>query len=193
MSDTDSFLVFLADYFYNKKKDKRLYPDLMEIDEVVLLFYLNLDDISDPFVRDYFLFELDLQNITTALSLRKNNINYNNKIIPFGDNYKQIIKSNSPDLGLAKEFEGIDKLSDVYKQDDLIKIESTIEDIRWKWLDENTSLDHFSLPVIYSYAVKLNSIERWTNLTDQRGNEVLDRLIEKIKVNVKFSDELAGR
>ena len=51
MSDTDSFLSFLAEYFYNKKKDKRLYPDLMEIDEAVLLFYLNLDENSPMGLR----------------------------------------------------------------------------------------------------------------------------------------------
>jgi len=191
LNDTDSFLPFLAEYFSNKKGDKRLFPDLMEIDEIVLLFYIHLDEITNTFVKDYYLFELDLQNITTALSLRKNNISYQNKIIPYGDNYKHILKSNSPDFGISREFPGIEQLVDVYKHDDLIKIETTIEELRWKWLDDRTSLDNFGSSVIYSYAVKLNSLERWVNMTDQKGQEVIERLIDNIKSKVIFNEEFS--
>lgn len=189
IKDTDLFLPFLAEYFYNRKNEKRLHLDLKEVDEVALLFYENLDSINNPFLKDYFLFELDLQNITTALSMRKEKLEYNTKIIPFGDNYYKILIANSADFGLAGDIPYLNKLLDVYEGDDLTKIEKTIEDIRWDWLDEQTVLSSFSEKAVFAYGVKLLSVERWKQMSDEKGNAVLNELIEKIKSSIKFSDE----
>jgi hypothetical protein len=193
LKDTDSFLPFIAEYFFNKSREKRTSPELMEIDELVWLLYQYLDDINDTFLVDYYLFELDLQNITTALSLRKNSLPYLQKIIPFGENYQSILKSNSPDLGLSGKIDYLDNLIDLYKGDDLVQIEKEIENIRWKWLDEKVETDFFSKNFIYSYAVKLESVTRWFELDEENGRQMLDKLINEIKKNVFIPDEFLRR
>ncbi|MCG8572543.1 MAG: DUF2764 domain-containing protein [Spirochaetes bacterium] len=187
--DTDSFLPFIAEHFYLKNQEKRAYPDLTEIDEIVMLFYQYLEEFSNTFVKDYFLFELDLQNITTALSLRMNELPYGNKLIPFGEKKKKIAKSTSHDFNLGGDFPGIEKLVEAYESHDLIRIEKTIEDIRWNWLDESTLDTHFALPNVIAYAVKLASVERWSAMTEEKGQAVLDELIEKIKSSIDFGEE----
>ena len=193
LKDTDSFFVFLAEYFFNKKSEKRLFPELIEIDEIVKLLYQYLDEISSGFLKDYFLFELYLQNITAALSLRANDISYSDKIIDADYISEQIKKSSSPDFGISKEVDYLEKLIEIYKSNDLIKIEKAIEDIRWKWLEERVGINYFSLDAILAYAVKLYSAERWQNLSEDKGDATLNSLIDNISSNVAFPEEYLRR
>lgn len=193
LKDTDTFFIFLAEYFYYKKNEKRLFPELGEIDEIVMLLYKYLNDFTEGFIKEYFLFELELQNITSALSLRSNDLSFSNKVIPADEIAEKILKSNANDLGLSGTVSYIDELVEVYKTNDLIKIEKAIESIRWKWLEEMLGFDYFSNKAVFVYAIKLISIERWANMNDQKGEEILNGLIEKIGDNVKFSEEFARR
>lgn len=193
LKDTDTFFQFLAEFFYNKKNEKRETPDLLEIDESFSLLYKNIEAFSEGFLRDYFIFELNLRNITTALSLISNNLSITNKIIPYEYISDTIKKSTSPDLGLSKHIDYIEELTEIYKNNDLIKIEKTIEDIRWKWLDDRVGNNYFSSDFIFAYSVKLNSVERWNSLTDKMGEEKLNNLIENISMNIKFPDQYLQR
>ena len=83
-----------------------------------------------------------MQNITTALSMRANDLKYFDKIILYGYVTELIKKSNSPDFGIAKFVDYIEKLVDLYKTNDFIKIEKTIEEIRWKWLEERVGINY---------------------------------------------------
>ena len=189
LKDIDSFLPFLNDFYYNINNNKKNDSNLDEIDDLTLLFYENLDVITSKFIKEYFLFELNLKNISVAYSLRKNGIDFKNKIIPFGDSFENILKNNSPDFGLSNEFQFIERLMAVYEKNDLIEIEKTLEDIRWNYLDTICENEFFSINNIYSYTIKLLSVERWLSLSKERGEEFLNRLIDQIKGNIKFPDE----
>ncbi len=193
LKDTDAFFQFLADFFYNKNNEKREIPELLETDEVFSLLYKNIEEFCTGFLRDYFIFELDLRNIVTALALRTNNLPITNKIIPYEYISDVIKKSTGPDLGLSKHVDYIEELVEIYKSNDLIKIEKTIEYIRWKWLDDRVGINYFSLDFVFSYAVKLNSVERWMGLTDKKGEEKLNNLIDNISMNIKFPEQYLHR
>ncbi|HOJ63130.1 MAG TPA: DUF2764 family protein [Spirochaetota bacterium] len=190
LKDPDSFLPFIAEFLFNKKNEKRIYPHLLEIDELITFFYNYLDTIDNQFIRDFFSFELLLRNLTTAISFKKNNLSYATKIIPAGDYYEIILKSNSNDFGLSKEFHFIEKLLEVYESSDLIKREKEEELIRWDYLDEYVGKDFFSTNFVFSYAIKLRSVERWLSLKKEIGEEILTKLIEDIKSKISFSDEI---
>ena len=38
LKDTDTFFEFLSEYFFNKKNEKRVYPELLETDEIFRFF-----------------------------------------------------------------------------------------------------------------------------------------------------------
>ncbi|HPO49413.1 MAG TPA: DUF2764 family protein [Spirochaetota bacterium] len=189
LKDTDSFLPFLSDFFYNRINNKKNDTRLNEVDYLTLLFYENLELLSSDFIKNYFLFELDLKNITVALSLRKNGAEYKDKIIPYGDYYERILKNNAPDFGLLNEFPFIEKLLSVYEKNHLVEIEKTIEEIRWDYLDEASEDGHFGLNNVLSYAIKFRSIQRWLSLSKEKGEELFNRLIEQIKGNIAFPNE----
>ncbi len=189
LKDTDKFLPFIADYFFNKKNNKRLYPELLEIDELTLMLYQEIDNFKNAFIKEYFNFELELMNFKSALSLRKNNQELGNKIIPCGDYYDAIVKNNNADFGLGSTVYYLDKLLEAYKTDDLVKIERCIEDIRWDKLDDMTAMDHFNERAVFAYMIKLASVERWLKLNEKKGEEMLNNFINKINNSIKFGED----
>jgi len=190
LKDTDSFLPFLSDFFYNKTSGKKNESPLSEIDNLTLLFYEDLDGtVTNSFIKDYYIFELNLKNINVAISLRKNGIDFKNKIIPYGDHFDFLLKNNSPDFGLVNEFTFIERLLSIYDKNHLIEIEKTIEEIRWDYLDSMCEGDTFGLVNILSYAIKMVSVKRWLSLSKERGKELLNRLVKEIEGNIKFPNE----
>jgi len=188
LKDTDTFFPFMAEYFYHNKSEKRIYPKMLKIDEIIMLFYQYIDNFPNDLLKKYFMFELDLCNALTALSLRANQITDPDKIIVYTDESKAFIKSTAIDFGLSQHLEYLNKLLDAYKTGDLIKIEKTVENIKWQWLEENAEELEFSFNFICSYTIKLLSVERWHNLTDKRGEEVLNNIMGNISNSVNFEN-----
>ena len=193
LQDIDTFYEFLTEYFYNKKHEKRSFPELLEIDEIFQLFYQYIDNFCSDFLNDYFLFELNLRNISTGLSLRSNNLPITTKIISYDDISELIKKSSSQDFTLSKSIYYIEKIVEVFKSNDLIKIEKTIDDIRWEWLDERIGFDYFSADFVYAYAIKLASLKRWITLNDKNGEEQLNRIINNIVESIKLPEQYLRR
>ena len=53
LKDIDSFLPFLNDFYYNINNNKKNDSNLDEIDDLTLLFYENLDVITNKFIKEY--------------------------------------------------------------------------------------------------------------------------------------------
>ena len=186
LKDPDDFFPFLSTYFNNKKSGKRNFPDLQDTDEVFALFFENLESLSkNRFITDYFRFELDLRNTLTFLNMKKSNMDFKDFLVPFGDSYERLSKT----MNVENSLPDIEVIVESVNEGDIIATELTVDNIRWKWLDNEVGNDYFSLKFIIAYAVKLTSVERWRKLTDISGKNMLDKLIDKIKAGIVFSDE----
>lgn len=187
LKDTDDFFPFLSTYFSNKKAGKRDYPELQETDELFALFYENLETLSkNRFITDYFRFELDLRNTLTFLNMKKSNMDFKDYLVPFGDSYERLSKT----MNVENSMPDIEVIVDSVNEGDIIATELMVDKVRWKWLDNEVGNDYFSFKFIIAYAIKLSSVERWHKLTDVSGKNMLDKLIDKIKSGIVFSDEL---
>lgn len=191
LKDFCSFLPFLSEYFFMKKNGKRAYPKKSELDEVYCLFYDYIDELEcDEFVKRYYIeCELVIKNIASAMMMRfKNNFD-EEKIIPYGDYYEKIIKTNSLDLGLALEFPFIEKLVDALTKGDYVAFEETLENARWQILDDFVGTHYFGVWNVYAIGVKLASVERWKKLSIEKGKEKLESLLVSIKNSIVFPQE----
>ncbi|WP_295102643.1 DUF2764 family protein [uncultured Candidatus Kuenenia sp.] len=55
--------------------------------------------------------------------------------------------------------------------------ERALDKYRWKLLDDMARADFFGMSSIFSYVIKLKLIMRWKSLNDEKGREVLEKLI----------------
>lgn len=189
--DPSNFLPFLAKFYELKKIGQRQYPDLPETDELTSHFYEDLDNITAPgFLRDYFHFELNLRNITSAIAFRKNHLPITSKLIPFGTAYEQISQHESDDdFGLADDFPFAAELIGKLEASSLYAGEMAVEKLRWNWLDERVGDNYFSTEAVIAFFVKLISVERWERLSKEKGEELFNGLINTIKRSIRFSIE----
>ena len=188
LADPDRFLPFISGFFYDRSKEVKRFPGMPGIDELLWRFYETLDDIAGGFVRDYFLFELNLRNYCAALSLRTRGLEYKKKII--GSDYfsGQIAHSSAPDFGLGGEFSDFAPLLETFGKAGPLELEKTIEDIRFHWLDEAVSYRYFSAEAVCALAIKLNSAERWLKLDPEKGREILDEILARAKGSLKKAE-----
>ncbi len=188
LEDPDCFFGFLSRHFANKETGTRIHPDKDIADELITYFYEDIENVvCSDYLRDYFLFELELRNLTTALTSRKNEEEFKNQVIEFGELYERLTKNNSNDFGLTGSFQGIEKLLEAYQSNDLVNTEKIIENLRWDYLDESVGYDYFSFKFLIAYAVKMQSVERWRRLDNEAGKKVMDSLVQRIKSEITFS------
>ncbi len=178
------------------------------LDEILVTFYNRLEDIVAPRSAEWFLFDLDLRNVTTALALRKTKQPFHESIIKAGNAAMGILQSSAVDFGLSLDLPYLPKLVDVYGEKQLHSmerdkqtisgalpaepsaIEKHIDEIRWDWLTQNWESDTFGTYAVYSYALKLAMVERWNGLNPEEGDRLFEKLVNQIKGSIVFSDDL---
>jgi hypothetical protein len=183
---------FIGRYLSNRSEQVRLHPEMTELDEAITLFYEGIEQVNDPFIHSYFLHELDLRNIATALELRSNEFSLAHRLIPLGEAYEQLITSDENDWGLAEEFPFVKTLMPFYEDSDLSARESALDEIRWQWWDDATQDDLFTFHAIVAYGIKLLSVERWSKLDETAGNELFMELLGTVQRSVRFAIEFAN-
>lgn len=184
-------LPFLADFFEVVHRNAREYPDIPLIDELTILFYDRLDDIPSEFVQDYFMWELNVRNLTIALSRESQGFPYRDRLIPHGDVYLAIMRGSPPDFGLGSDYPFVEELVRVFKSTDLTAHEETMERLRWNWLDDRVGPEFFSTEFILSYVLKYQSVERWQTLSEEKGDELFGELLNTVRRSVRFSLEFS--
>ncbi|HUX49909.1 MAG TPA: DUF2764 family protein [Spirochaetia bacterium] len=184
-------LPFLLEYFEGARRSAGDGEKSLPIDELSLLFYDRIDDISDPFVRDYFVRELNMRNLTIALSRESQGFPYRERLVPRGDAYTAIMSGSPPDFGLSADYPFVEDLIRVFRTTDLTAQEELIEKVRWQWLDDRVSSEFFSTDFILSYVIKYQSVERWQTLSEEKGDELFGELLNSLRRSVRFSLEFS--
>ena len=178
------------------------------LDEILLTVYNRLEEIVAPRTAEWFLFDLDLRNVTTALALRKTKQPFHESIIKVGTAATAVLQSSAVDFGLSLDLPYLPKLVEVYGEKQLHSmerdkqtisgavpaepsvIERFIDQIRWDWLTQNWESDTFGTYAVYAYALKLAQVERWNGLNPEEGARLFEKLVNQIKGSIVFSDEL---
>ncbi len=184
-------LPFLRAWWENKAAGIRLFPQLPETDELTTLFYERLDSLlEDGFLKDWYLFELELRNFTVALTLEATGLDPEGRLIPYGVVFADIEagKRASRDAGAALGY-----LESVRAGlEDLSGAERERERVRWAWIDERLGPDWSSADAVLGSLIKLWAVERWENLTRRRGEERFESILDTMRRSIRFAVEFGG-
>lgn len=141
------------------------------------------------FLQDWFRFERDMRNVLAALSARKHKMAMEGQILGASDVAEAIRQHASRDFGLGGEFPVVEKLLQIEEEENLLQREFQIDKVRWSYIDELTTFEYFTLPVLLGYLIKLFMLERWKPLDNADGLAVLERLIGDLKNSFEFPKE----
>ena len=143
-------------------------------DRLWSLFFEYAMASANGFVRQWYEFNLNLNNIMTAITARKYNLDIQKVIVGTGDIANALRTSGARDWGLSQEL-------DYFEDDDLSQRERKADQIRWRWLEENTFFNYFSVEKLFSYMVRLGMVERWSGLDREEGQKLFRELIGTLK------------
>lgn len=171
------------------KAKEPLFPDMSPENELTTLYYDEmLQDTDNEFLKDWFRFELNIRNIMLALVARKYKVSYEHQIIGTNETSEIIRKSHARDFGLGSELDYVEELTAISRKDDIREREQAIDDLKWKYLDEETFFHYFTIERILSFTIKLGMIERWLDIDKDHSNELFKKLLKELQSSYKLPE-----
>ena len=150
-------------------------------DRLWSLFYEYAMSASNGFVRKWYEFNLDLNNIISAITARKYNLDIQKVIVGSNDTAHALRTSGARDWGLSQELECFEDVVRLTEEGDLSQRERKTDLIRWRWLEDNTFFNYFTVEKLFSYMVRLGMVERWSGLDKEKGQQLFRELIGTLK------------
>lgn len=141
-------------------------------DNLTADFYAKAVKSADRFIREYFLFDLNVRNAKAE---------YLNKA--FGRPAGQDTICLSEDGN--GEFEQADELDAILGKDDLIAREKGLDDLTWAKIEELVTFNYFDMDCILAFVARLNIIQRWLRLDEKTGREMFRKLVGDVRSTFK--------
>ncbi|MDR2938474.1 MAG: DUF2764 domain-containing protein [Prevotellaceae bacterium] len=144
------------------------------------LFYAYAEGLNNKFLHRWYSFDRQLRNLQAALLNRQLKREANFSLVGNDDITEALSKNMSADFGLKGEVDGLEMLMQIFDHKDVVAREHKLDELRWQMADEYTAFDYFALDKVLAYAVKLQLIDRWTNITKEAGSKKLQSLLAEI-------------
>lgn len=142
---------------------------------------------SNRFVREWTKFNLDINNILTALICRKNGWSIKDNMVGRNDVTEAILANQTvKDFGLREEFDNFGALMQILETENLMQREQKIDALKWQWLEDNTLFCYFTVEEVLVHYLKAQMLNRWNILTAEEGERVFREIIDNLKKDVKF-------
>ena len=151
-------------------------------EDVISTFYYDYaTKCSNGFIAEWFTFNRNVNNILVAFAARKYKMNIADAVIGDGEVADALRTSGARDFGLSGAldyFESIQRLND---NDRLQERERQLDDIRWKWLEDNSVFNYFTVERLFVFLLKLSIVERWAKLDADKGMLRYNEMIAELK------------
>ena len=179
-----------------EKLDELLDEQLSASDKVLLdLLRVPIDaetlenglKAKNRFVRAWFAFNQDMNNVLVAQICRKHGFDPKQQIVGEGEVAEQLrTHTTQKDFGLNElpgDYQSILALAQI---EDLMAREKAMDAIRFEWLQERTEFDFFSPEMVFAYYLEAVMLHRWSILTVEEGEKVFRELVADMKKGVKL-------
>jgi len=142
---------------------------------------------SNRFVRAWFAFNRDMNNVLVAQICRKHGFDPKTQIVGEGEVAEHLrTHTQQKDFGLNEVMDDPQPLLALAGIDDLMQREKSMDAIRFEWLQDQTEFDFFSAEMVFAYYLEAQMLHRWSLLTVEEGERVFRELVADMKKGVKL-------
>lgn len=167
---------FFEYYNANESNENIIWEDILSA-----CYYEYATKCDNEFVAGWFAFNRNVNNILVALTARKYKMNVADVVVGDGEVAEALRTSGARDFGLSTELDCIEEVQRISENSRLQERERQLDDMRWKWLDDNSVFNYFTVERLFAFLVKLNIIERWAKLDADKGMQRYNELIAELK------------
>ena len=142
---------------------------------------------SNKFVREWFAFNQDMNNVLVAQICRKHGFDVKTQIVGEGEVAEQLrTHASQKDFGLNEVDGDWTEILALAGIEDLMQREKAQDAIRFTWLQDRTEFDFFSSEMVFAYYLEAIMLHRWSILTIEEGEKVFRELVSDMKKGVKL-------
>lgn len=142
---------------------------------------------SNKFVREWFGFNQDMNNVLVAQICRKHGFDPKQQIVGQGEVAEQLrTHTSQKDFGLNEVMDDATELLALAQIEDLMQREKAMDAIRFEWLQHRTEFDFFSAEMVFAYYLEAVMLHRWSILTVEEGEKIFRELVADMKKGVRL-------
>lgn len=167
---------FVEYYIENEANGNILWEDVLNTH-----YYNYATKSANRFVAEWFMFNLNVNNVLAAMTARKYKMSVADVVIGNGEIAEALRTSGARDFGLTGTFEQIEQLQRMCENPKLQERERQLDELRWRWLDDNSVFNYFTVERLFVFLVKLGIVERWAALDADKGMERYQAIIADLK------------
>lgn len=172
-----SYLYRFFDYYFaNEGNENIIWNDVLSA-----YYYDYAISSSNSFASRWFAFNRNVNNILVAFTARKYRMNIADVVIGDDEVANMLRTSAARDFelsGALDYFETVQRLSENGK---LQEREHQLDELRWRWLDDNSVFNYFTVERLFVFLQKLIIVERWEALDADKGMERYNKMIAELK------------
>lgn len=150
-------------------------------DRLAAMYYAYAMKCGNKFVAEWFELNLNINNMLTAITCRKHNLDKAEYIVGENEVAEAIRTSNARDFGLGDIVDYLPTLQRIAEETDLMVREKKVDLLKWEWLEEHTFFKPFNIESVFAYLLKLEMIERWVTLDKVTGEKTFRELVGAMK------------
>ena len=179
-----------------EKLDEFLDEQLSETDKNLLnLLRAPIDETTleeglkakNRFIRDWFSFNQDMNNILVAAICRKHGFDVKQQIVGEGEVAETLrTHATQKDFGLNELMGDYQAFLALAQIENLMDREKAQDAIRFEWLQERTQFDFFSSEMVFAYYLEAVMLHRWSILTIEEGEKIFRELVADMKRGIKL-------
>lgn len=167
---------FLEYYFENSERTDVIWEDVMS-----LHYYAYATKCNNEFISKWFTFNMNVNNILVALLARKYKFNIAESVLGDNEVSEALRTSGTRDFGLTGIIDYFEKVQHISDDDKLQEREHRLDEMRWRWLEDNSIFNYFTIEPLFVFLVKLDIIERWSKLDMEKGMQRYNEMIDELK------------
>ena len=142
---------------------------------------------KNKFVREWFAFNQDMNNVLVAQICRKHGFDARQQIVGEGEVAEQLrTHTTQKDFGLNELTGDWAEMLALAASEDLMQREKAQDAIRFEWLQARTEFDFFSPEMVFAYYLKAVMLHRWAILTVEEGEKIFRELVADMKKGIKL-------
>ena len=138
---------------------------------------------SNKFVAAWFEYNLNVNNMLVALLARKYKMNVAECVIGNNEIADSLRTSGARDFGIGNNVDYFDSVLRLSENNDFKEREHQLDELRWKWLEDNSIFNYFTVERLFVFLLKLDIIARWALLDEDKGMAKYKEIIEGLKGN----------
>ena len=143
-------------------------------------YYQCLRQSGNGFIERWAILDLNLRNYLTVKKCEEFTIPKQSQVVGEDDFAKRLVEFPADHKEIQVEWPLSSVIDGILKDDDLLKRELALDQLKWNLIDEMNLFCYFSIDIILEYTLKLLILNRWKRIYQSEETTSYEKIYENI-------------